>query len=395
MAKELWGISNIGFYRPTLEEIIAEKEKEAKQLFGEDIECGELSVLGKYIRINAADDMKIYEEMEALYYNNYPDSASGVSLDRICERVALHRSPASHATHKIKVYGTKDYEIEVATIFTNIEGVVFTSIEAKTITTEEVSGNSTVYYAEVIVQCVDSGTVGNVTNIDRTEEYNENISKVVYVESVSEGEGIESDVSLRKRYKSVVQGLGSNTTKAIVSNLLRLSDVKSAFIIDNNTTTADVVSSNLTIAAKSYGVLVYANGTPSDEIAKAIYERQPLGIVQSGNVSKTVEDDSGEEHTVKFSYVQHKTVNATIACNVSQDFPNDGVDTIKAAIEDFLNSAEIGENIVYSQLYGYIYKTTGVVKVTEMKLNNTQTDISVARDEKAVAGTITVTTTEV
>ena len=57
-------LSNIGFKRPTYAEILDAQIARAKTLFGDDIETSELTILGKYIRLNVYDIAKLYEELE-------------------------------------------------------------------------------------------------------------------------------------------------------------------------------------------------------------------------------------------------------------------------------------------------------------------------------------------
>ena len=54
-------LSEKGYHRPTYEEILADKIQTAKELFGEDIDTGGQTALGKFIRIGAYDLAKAYE----------------------------------------------------------------------------------------------------------------------------------------------------------------------------------------------------------------------------------------------------------------------------------------------------------------------------------------------
>lgn len=395
MNKELWGITDSGFYRPTFEEIVKEKEKEAKKLFGNDFDTREITPQGKYIRINAADDFKIYEEMEQLYYSNYPGTATGISLDRICKRAAITRNPATYAIHKLNVYGTENHEIPAITLFSNESNLTFWSTSNVIINQPETTqGGDTIYYAEVTVQCTEPGIIGNVYNINRLVEVDPDVTSVLHVSIETEGEATESDHDLRERYENVLQGLGTNTTDAIKAKVLKVPTVKDVDLINNTSDTGIKISDNLTILPNTYGIIVYANGEPTDEIATAIYQKQPLGISQSGNITTTVRDDSGEDHIVKFTYVQEKEINITIECVVDENFEIAGKDKITANLEELINNNPIGEDVIYSTLYGCIWTVPGVKNITDLSLNGGTTDISINRDEISQLKSVSITVLE-
>ena len=77
-------LTETGFYRPTYEELLEAQEMRAKELFGNDIDTSDLSVLGKYIRINVTDIDELYQTLEGVYNARFPNTSSGVSLERLC-----------------------------------------------------------------------------------------------------------------------------------------------------------------------------------------------------------------------------------------------------------------------------------------------------------------------
>ena len=93
-------LTSKGFERLTYDEIVNKKIQKAKELFGEDIDTSELTPLGKFIRINAFDLAEAEEEAEYIYYSIFPNTASGVSLDRLCTFVGISRNPATSAKGK-------------------------------------------------------------------------------------------------------------------------------------------------------------------------------------------------------------------------------------------------------------------------------------------------------
>ena len=98
-------LNESGYKRRTYDDIIEGKIQRAKELFGEDIETDETTPLGKFIRINAYDQALAEEEAEAIYYARFPNTAVGVSLDRLCTFVGISRSSAVPSQYRVKVKG--------------------------------------------------------------------------------------------------------------------------------------------------------------------------------------------------------------------------------------------------------------------------------------------------
>lgn len=389
-----WGVTDKGYYCPTFDDIIAEKNKKAKTLFGQDFDTDEKSFAGKLFQTNAAAELKLCQIAEDIYYSIFPSTARGLSLDRVCEFVNLQRECEGSAVHKLKVYGEQYYVISAGTLFKNSEtGVEFYSVQKATIGNEEQGQEGTfTYYADVEVQCTQSGEIGNTQNIDSLVEVDTHVYSVVYNEQLAYGTPIESDPELRGKFREVVNGLGTSNDAAIKANVLRVSGVNDVIIIDNNTNEDMIISDTLTITKGSYGVIVHSDSmTIDDDIAEAIFAKQPFGITQCGNKSVVVKDDSGVEHTVKFTYVATTTVHVDITIKTDNTFTADGEQLIKDNVTEYINGLGIGDEVVYSRLYDYIYNVTGVYKVTEIKLNNGKTDIAIPKINIAKVGSITTT----
>jgi uncharacterized phage protein gp47/JayE len=292
------------------------------------------------------------------------------------------------------VYGTENYVIKAGTLFRNSAGVTFYATSDSVIVNPTDTENK-LFYIDITVQCTDAGTVGNIKNINATVTVNNDISLVRYLKQLSSGANAETDAEFRDRYNEIVDGLGSNTEAAIISNVMRINGVQ-ACIIKNNTTDEDIeVSDDLSIAKDTYGVIVYADEALSDEIAKAIFEKQPFGVRQSGVEVVTVKDDADEYHNVKFTLVSEKTANVKINCTVTDEFETDGVTQIRESIKDYINNLKIGKSLIYSKLYEYIHRVSGIEDVTLLIVNDTTKNIDVSDIEIIKSGTIEIATVEV
>lgn len=391
VSMDLWGVTETGFYCPTVEDIKAQKILLAKEIFGEDFDTDDLTPEGMIFRIEAQAQKKLCEMAEGVYYCIFPHTAKGVSLDRLCETVNLKRSGGEFSELLIRVYGTQGYIVEAGTEFKTTDGLEFYSVSAATINEVIDIGEEKEYYADVIVQCKERGKVGNVSNIYSTVAVNTNITSVIFLEIVAYGTESESDPEIREKYESVVNGMGTNTRNAIVSNVLRVAGVNKVIILDNNTKEDKPISDNLTIEAGTYAVIVYSDSTTNnEEIAQAIFDKQPLGIPQSGKEEIDIVDKSNTTQIVKFTYVATNSIDINVVCTVDDTFESGGEKEIEDNIAAYVNSLDIGQEVVYTRLYDCIYGVTGVKKVTTMTLNGATADIPISKMEVAKVGTITV-----
>lgn len=396
MTIEDWGLTDKGFYCPTYDEILISKIDKAKELFGENICTDNNTPLGKFIRIEAAYDHKLFEELEKVYYSISPATATGVSLDRAVSFARVTRNTAVPAKHKIRLYGTLNHSVPKGTLVRSTSGVTFyTTTDCLISEYDGTENDIEMYYVDVDVQCTSAGTLGNVYDINNLVDVDTDITIVEYIETITQGTDTETDVELSNRYNSVVDGLGTNTSSAIKSALMKINGVHDVEIVENVTDSDIVVSDDLTIDSGKYAVLVYANSALDDEIAEAIFSHKPFGVKQSGNITVKIKDDADEVHDIVFSYIKEITANIKIECKVNSKFSVTGSNDIRENIMKAINELKIGEQLIFTRLYEKIYSVPGIVEVTSLTINDGIISLIPKGDEIVKAGTITVSTTEV
>lgn len=197
-----------GFERLSYNDILANKIAKAKELFGEDIDTSENTPLGKFIRINAYDLADAEEEAEYIYYSIFPNTARGVSLDRLCVFVGISRNPATAAKYKVTVTGESGKTVPIGFVVGSTSGVTFYNIAD----TKIIDGE-----CEITVYCTATGTDGNIepsliTQIINPVSY---ITSVLGTELIESGEDDETDYSLRKRFEEAREGTGACTETSI------------------------------------------------------------------------------------------------------------------------------------------------------------------------------------
>jgi len=354
------GLTDKGYQRRTYADILSEKERRAKELLGEDIDTSDQSVLGKYLRVNAYDQAIAEEEIEQVYYSRFPNTASGQSLDRLMVFAGISRNPASAAEYRVRFTGKAGYVISAGFLVATDTELTYWTIQDYTI------GSDGTCLAEVC--CSDTGTVGNLASaaaISRIVNPDANVDAVAGVEIINAGIDEESDTELRKRFAAAVSGAGSGNTNAIRAALLRIPGVQFAAVIENETDGEDGSGR----PPHSFECYVQGGEGKRQEIAQAIFDKRPVGIQTWGNESVTITDLSGNARVVRYTYAPEITVSVYIQIRTNASFPDDGKDQISTAVSNYINNLGIGNSLVLSTLYGYIYSVPGVTEVTTLKLS--------------------------
>lgn len=346
-----------GFHRPTYEQLLQTRIEQAKMLFGEDVDTSEPTALGKFIRLSVSDLEIAWQTLEAVYYARFPNTASGVSLDRLLPFAGISRNPATRAEHEIKLTGQAGTTIENGTIFSTAEGVTFYLLNDVTL------GDSGT--AKGVAVCTESGTVGNVAVGKITEIVNpiSGLDSIEHTDVVTVGEDTESDSAVRIRFQKTIAGGGSATVDSITAAILRITGVQGCMLVENDTDETDDDGR----PPRSFECYVYAPSEKYQAVAEAIFDKKPVGIKTHGTLSYSVADEGGSYHTIKFSEVTELNVYIKVAVKVNALFASDGVEQIKNNLLYYINSLSNGEDLNYTTLFGYIHSVAGVCTTTSLK----------------------------
>lgn len=352
-------LTELGFERPTYDDLLEVQKERARLLFGDDIDTNDNTPLGKYIRLNVSDLAEVYEILEKIYYSRFPNTATGVSLDRLLPFVGITRNPATYAKHKIRFTGVAGEYVPAAfEVGTSNGGLTFHTYESYLI-----GENGTV---DGVVECEEAGTVGNVTlgKIDTIINPDANVESIEHLGVEVYGEDIETDVALRERFHSTISGTGAATATSISGAILRVALVDGVAVIENDTDeTVD------DIPPHSFICYVLAPESQDGLVAEAIFSKKPVGIKAVGDITVEVLDEGGIAHPISFSRTKQKALYIKLTIATNQYFQSDGAAQIKSYIAEYINALKNGEDVYLSSIYGYIYKAAGVVNVSSLTIS--------------------------
>lgn len=164
--------------------------------------------------------------------------------------------------------------------------------------------------------------------------------------------GVESDEEYRYRGKLLQQ----NNSGKYTSILMALKSVRGVVYenvqqnTSSNTTNSGIINNGLSVTVM---------GGNEDDIALAIFQSVSEGIMTSGDIVKEVKDINGFGHEVRFSRPTISPLQITMSLVTYPDFPTNGNARIKAAIVEWFNNLNVGEDIHYSRLYEPINSIDG------------------------------------
>lgn len=359
-------VSDKGYIRPSYEELLEGRIALAQELWGEDVDTSNSSTLGKFIRLSVQDWANALEDQELIYYARFPPTATGYNLDRLMPFAGIARNPSTRAEHEIKFTGTPEHEIEVGFLVGTTGDEQFYLLNS-VILDENGEGIG-------IVACTETGTIGNVTLGTITEIINPDVN-VLSIEHTNIEElalDVESDADLRKRFKEAIAGSGSATAEAIRGNVMRVNGVRGCLVVENKENVADADGR----PPHSFETYAHASEMLDSQIAKAIFEKKPLGIKSYGDVAVEVADASGGTQTIYFSRVAETPLYIKVSVATNSYFELDGVEQIKTALIACIESLTNGEDVIYTSLYKHIFSVAGVKDVTGLSISTDGTSYS-------------------
>ncbi len=384
MTEQEFGLTKKGFKTKRYADIVAGREKRARELLGQDINLSESSILGILIRLSAWDVGDVWQQAEEVYLSAFVSSAEGISLDRRCQNLGLMRHIATPARGIVTFVGADGTDILQGVDVQTGTGIVFRTIEAGTI---DSSGE-----VDVLVQAVESGAVGNVGvgSIYRLVSPISGVAEVRNEDATSGGRDTETDMEFRERYYRSIAKPGGSSVLAVEGALLNLEGVLDAKVRENVKITEDPITG---LPPKCIAPIVW--GGDDTEIAETLLQVKTGGIECWGtSVIKTVTDTKGQDHIIAFDRPETITINVSVELGMCDPraFPVDGVDQVVAAILKYISDLGVGKSVIYTHIISSIHSVPGICDIFNLQINGQSTNILIDPTQVAVSGDVTVTT---
>lgn len=361
------GLTNTGFVDATLVELKEAIEADERALISPTVNTATASLVGQMNGVVATKLRELWELAAAIYDAAFTDLATGQSLTL---RAALTGTTREAATFT-RVVAQCDLDAGTYTAGTLIASVV-DSPTSRFANAEDVT--STGGSNDVIMDCETAGPI--VCNFGTLTVIASPLSGFNSVGNLTDGNigaDEESDASLRLRRESELRAAGSTTADAIRADLLRdVNGVESVTILENDTSTTDGNG----VPGHSLECIVFGPAFPTADdnqaVAEQIFASKAGGIGTYGGTTKTVTDDQGFDHSVRFTRPTTLRAYAWVTIEVDADLYA-GDDAVKTAIAAIDENFGPGDVLRWTRAIGAPYSVAGVLAVTAYGQNITGT----------------------
>ena len=312
----------------------------------------------------------------------FPPYSSGEHLRIHAQTNNLFVKEATFSKGTITVSGAAGTVIPLGAVFSTESTAAAESIDFATLIEAIIPNNGKV---DIPIQCTEAGARGNVavgTIVLKSSDLPSEITAVINAEALSGGTDEESEEALRERIADVEQTKG-------LSHVGSPSDYKRWAESVDGVGEALIISSSDNSGTVTI-ILTDANGEPaSSELCEAVYNY----------IMGTKEDQSDRQVNINASLVVKapKSVTLSISAKVYTD-NSVSLSDIKAYflenINAYLLSASETGTIRYSEICKLLLNTPGVYDYENVLVDGGTINISISKDELAVATASSITLTE-
>lgn len=332
---------------------------------GEDTNVSPRSFWGTLARVLAKIAVNVDQNGENVHDSGYIQQSTGVNLDRVGSNYGLMRKQAEASSVTLSFTGTAGYVIPTGTVFMDDKGNEFYTVDDCQLDVNGL-GNTIVVSSELGAQYnVDAGTIVN------QQSPVEEIATVTNADAAEGGQDMETDLDFRSRLLLASNSNESGTINGIYTALMNTQGVTAVKSVYNSSVSKPDVYGN-----PPKTVHYYVQGGVAQDVVNTIFRVGGGGIALYGSKSGTAIDDSGEAHTIYFDRPQETPIFAKVSVKVNDSFDkNEGTDDIKAAIEGYIESLQMGSKVVTNQFFSNIYSIDGI----------NYADIAIGTDKKKLS----------
>ena len=375
-----WGLKETGFIAPTYKELLDDVEEQFRTRIGDDIALTSNTNFGSFAREMADRIYDASQELQLIYYSSFYSTATGSALDRLGANEGLSRKIDSHSLAEIVITSADEYLVQADEKFETEDGFVFVLLD-DVITAKQDDGT---WKGVGTVQSEDTGEMTNVPadSITLVSNADDEIISVTNPKPAGGGQDYEDDETFRHRLIMENAARPGPTEPGIKSALMNLNGVKEVGIIDNSNYVTDKYDN------PQCSVHVYVLGGNDLDIAQVLVDRCATGISLTGSISMSAKDATGTLKEVKFDHAKQHNIKVKTQININDAWNSDaGVDDIKQAICDEINTLEMGQKVYLTRLYPVTYDVNGVndaiITIRDDNSQFSSNDIDIGRSEFA------------
>lgn len=378
-------ITPAGYTRPTLTEIKASIESELIATFGLAVDLSAEGPLGQFVGIFSTRLAQAYEDLEALYYEGDPDTASSAGLAALARLTGTLRRGESRSTVTVTITATADGLTAAAgALIVHVSGDPSRRFRSTAAVTLGASESGPVPFESEEFGPI-SALAGSLTEIAVPVA---GWASAINPGAASRGSYIESDPELRIRRVVELARRGSHTIDAIRADLSAIEGVTDAVVIDNPT--AGVANTLPPFSVECIILGTAATQTIVDVLGGVA---KTAGVYLEGSTIGTYIDSSGGAHVVRYTIATERAVYARLPLVVDSEYAGDAA--VQDAVATYIDSLGIGDDVVLYRVVAAALSVRGVVDIVGPALGTSALNLYVGNypidtREIAVAGVVDI-----
>jgi len=336
------------------------------------------------------------EDVQQLADNFDDTSATGVFADNLAALVGVTRKASTFSQAQVQFGGDPGTVIPAGKKVRG--GGIGNQAVWSTDQDYEIGGGGTV--DAVVIADVSGPTVALISSPSAISSIVTPVAgweTVEQLEDASVGSTQETDGGLYISKKARLSQSGSTSTAAIRAELLKLSFVQAAEVIDNDENFY-VELEGIVFHPHSYLTVVYPDDltlAQKKTIAETIYRTGPAGIYSEGYDEEfTVTTDGADGKVIRYSYAVDTAVTVEVELRIDPKYtPSAIIEAVENAILDYFSSLIVGQDALILEIQGIIDDVKGVLGIDLLLLNGVNADIesNLAQRLTLVIGDLSVT----
>lgn len=344
-------VGSAGLTIPTYAEILADNIAKFQAIYGSTFYLGIDSPIYQLLSILSLKQWDTLTALQFAYNQSSPTTAVGVGLDRIVKLNGIARLPYSYSTAQLTITGTP--------------GVVILNGEA-----QDANSNLWLLPASVTIPgggsitvqatCATPGAItAGIDTINIIATPQGGWVSVNNSAAAVPGTAIETDSQLRARQALSVTLPSITLFAGTVADLLALPGIGRVTVLENPTGSIDSYGN----PPHSITCVVEPGVVTTQQIAQTIYNNRGIGCLTNGDVdgspiSQTVTIGIADPDTgwvIQISFISppvYVPIYVTINVHLLAGGTSATLAQIQADIVAYLNSLEIGESVIYGEIWG-------------------------------------------
>ena len=333
----LFYLNEYGVVFPDYPTVLEQLKQEYRTIYGEDVYLEADSQDGQWIAVMALAMFDTMQVAAAVYNSFSPLTAQSDALTRNVKINGIRRLSPSYSTADLTIVG------QAGTIITNgqAEDTLQQKWNLPASVTIPVGGSIVVTATAAVIGRV-TAAAGTITKIATPTIGWQSVNNVA---AATEGDPVESDAQLRRRQTNSTMIPSLSVMEGIIGAVASLQGVSRyrGYENDTATTNADGIPRN--------SISLVVEGGNSTQIAEAIAAKKTAGTGTYGTTTVTVYDQYGIANAIKFFRPTNATITVEVSLTARTGYLSTTATLIKAAVAEYLNNLEIGDDIYITKLY--------------------------------------------